>query len=188
VDTPAGTVNFLQAVGLTSGELAAVQAWSAEPFAQAVAPHLPFFITDIGRKPLLDNPQIRAAIARGSARDGSSTGTIFAARFEWKVSEPADGRKRLQIVLGAESVQELRDILPGRIPFGRALHLVSRCHRAIFEPGPVCQWDTVGATDLYVDGTPDAVRSLAAAITPLPGVYSIPAFRGLTIEVVPSDV
>ncbi|WP_406274185.1 suppressor of fused domain protein [Nocardia sp. NBC_00881] len=57
VETPHGSLQFLQVVGLTPEEYAAAQGGKAKALLDYLAPYLPLYVTDIGRGPLVTPAQ-----------------------------------------------------------------------------------------------------------------------------------
>lgn len=118
IATPYGKVQFLQVVGLTGGEYAAARAWDTSGVLGLIEKHAPLLITDLDRPSITDDPQARAAIEAGRAKDGSSTGVIMIAGLEITENN-GNFRIRLKAITAPTVVQAVRD----RLPHGRELWL-----------------------------------------------------------------
>ncbi|HBP23461.1 MAG TPA: hypothetical protein DEA08_37500 [Planctomycetes bacterium] len=77
IDTPNGTVAFLQLVGLTDEELAAAQAWNTEKLLELLEEHHPWGVTDLRRGSPLDEAECRERVEQGIEQDGSSMGSTY---------------------------------------------------------------------------------------------------------------
>ena len=65
VDGPFGQVRFLQIVGVTLDERAAIRSWNADAAKPILSGHLPLLVTDLNRRSLLNDPEVDAT---GTAR------------------------------------------------------------------------------------------------------------------------
>lgn len=188
IRTPNGNLTFLQATGATLDELAAAKAWDTRKLLGLMASRFPFLVTDLDRPSAMDSPAIRAAVAAGSARDGSSTGALFVDAARWDIAEAASGEERLRLVLNAGSAKDFRAILPGRIPFGRELVVASGEGAFVLTPSARCAWTISSEGEARVELTAEAALTLAAAVEPRPGVYRTPVFANLVVDVEPAGV
>jgi suppressor of fused-like protein len=132
IDTPHGTVQFLQLVALTDEDLDMVQAWNSVDFTQLMRRELdtggPLLVTDRNRSTsVLDlHPDWRTVVNQGIAKDGSScahsTG-LFS--FLPRYPQHAEGAPavqpvgELQLIVDKHSAQSLYMALRGRILHGR---------------------------------------------------------------------
>ncbi|MDP9122558.1 MAG: suppressor of fused domain protein, partial [Acidobacteriota bacterium] len=123
--TPFGRVELLEVVGLTLDELRAIKAWNTAGLLELLAGRLPLLVTDLGRASSLSDPSFAAEVARRTAAEGSSTGTLFIAAARFQVRRSPSLRRRLEIVLGVTGARELKVVLPGRLPRGRGLNLLT---------------------------------------------------------------
>lgn len=76
LDTPNGSLRFLELVGLTLDELAAIRAWDGERFAELLRQHNPLFVTDLTRQSVLLNAEIARAVEQGTAQNGTSSAGV----------------------------------------------------------------------------------------------------------------
>ncbi|MBO0867512.1 MAG: suppressor of fused domain protein [Micromonosporaceae bacterium] len=182
IDTPHGRLRFLQLVGITLEEYAAIERWDAAQLLQVLATHLPLFVTDLARADLTAEPSVAAAIAEGVRRDGSSTGSLFVQESGWQTGTGTT------LTFGAKAAEGIARVLPARLSFGRGL-LIDGPDRSIeLLPG-----DRLAIThrdrDLLELQLPAPVLDeLAAALRPVAGTYRLPSAPGLTVEIVKSQI
>lgn len=129
--TPHGALAFLQVIGLTDPEMDAVTRWNTEAVLRALAPAMPWWITELERGDALDDPRLAAEVEAGSAREGSSTASLFAQTLEW--SQEPEGCITLR--LGAGVADSLLRLLPARLPFGQPLTLIGPKGEWTLQPG-----------------------------------------------------
>lgn len=183
VDSDNGRLEFLQIVGLTNEEEFALKRWSTLKVLEVFHDRLPLWITDLERGSLLADPDVAARLAEGSAREGSSVGTIYADHVSW------EQRKRLLrapvtvLALSARQVGELLALLPLRLPFGHAFSAIGPDARVVFEPA------ARGNEALVVDGVlhlrldERAMRSLVQRLRAQAGTYEVEGFPALQVQV-----
>jgi hypothetical protein len=82
IETPNGRLEFVQAVGVTIDELAAIEAWDGPRFAELLAARDPLHVTDLARTSLLAEPATAATIRAAIERDGSSMGAFTTERLQ----------------------------------------------------------------------------------------------------------
>jgi suppressor of fused-like protein len=184
IDTPNGRVRFLQVVGVTLDELAACKRWNTLAALDVLAPSMPLLVTDLSRGSLLADAGVAATLQAGSARDGSSTGFLFLDRVAWRRHKPLLRAARYEVDIGAGQVEELRALLPARLPFGRRLLLVGSVLRVEFVPGVrnAIVEDQDGAT-LRIELDAQAGEALARSLRPVAGTVPVPGFDGLRLQV-----
>ena len=181
IDTPNGTVRFLQLVGLTLDEYNAVQLWNTERLLTALEPKLPLLVTNLSRASLTEDPEVAAAIAEGIRRDGSSTGSLYVQDARWRTDDGAT-----VVTVGATAAKRIAQVLPGRLPHGRGLALDASEGGVLFRPG-----DELAVTEgdggyLEITLPEEAGAQLAATLQPVAGMY--PVTDALTVEVVVSTI
>lgn len=132
IDTANGHLRFLQVVGLTDDEMAAVKRWSTTGVLRVLEPAMPLWITDLSRGSLLQDPALAGQIEAGSRREGSSTGMLFVETLEWSLDNGV-----ATLVLGAGQVPSVLELLPLRLRHGKPLVVLGRDRRWRFEPGAV---------------------------------------------------
>jgi len=181
IATPHGRLKFLQVVGLTLDELHAAEAWDTERFLGLIQRSDPLLLTDLKRSSRLLDPSLAQEVQQGSARDGSSQATLFAAKVEWSVGVAA------QVTLGANAVSQLLRLLPQRLPYGREFALAGSRQLVRFEPAPSPIWRA--EEDALVIGLPAAVcREFCEGLAARRGNYGWPMLPGLDLVVVPSEI
>ncbi|MGI4941851.1 MAG: suppressor of fused domain protein [Janthinobacterium lividum] len=176
---PFGRVEFLQVVGLTENELRAAKLWKTSSLLNAFRPYLPLLVSDLGRGSLLASPALAAAVQAGSARDGSSTGTLFADRLVWTRQQRLLRGTAYDVTLGAGPAEELACLLRLRLPFGRPLRLVGKetaVSFALGEHGEVVEENG----ELVIRLTRDTARALTAAHESEPGMHALPVLPRIT--------
>jgi hypothetical protein len=183
IDTPHGRLRFLQIVGLTLPEHAAAERWDAERVLAVLGPHMPLFITDIGRGNLADDPAIAAAIAEGAAREGSSTGTLYVTTVSVQI---APGRTT--VTFGASAVERIARVLAGRLPFGLGLLILGPDAGIGFLPGDQLSIADRGNGLVEVELPPALLTEFVAVLRPAAGAYDLPTTSELTVQIVKSQI
>ncbi|MGN9909847.1 suppressor of fused domain protein [Phytohabitans sp. LJ34] len=184
IGTPHGRLRFLQVVGLTLEEYATIELWDAAALLQALAPHLPLFVTDLARGTLTDDPAVAAAIADGVRREGSSTGSMYVAEASWE-SGPAAGTT---LTFGANAAARVGRVLAARLPFGRGL-LVDGPNGAVgFQPGERVTVTDRGEGFAEIQVPPPVLAELAGALRPVAGTYRLPSAPNLSVRIVKSRI
>ncbi|MEG0185658.1 MAG: suppressor of fused domain protein [Stenotrophomonas sp.] len=130
--TPNGALQFLQVIGLSDAEMAAIRRWSTRGVLALLEPVMPLWITELSRASLLDDPALVAQVQAGSEREGSSTGMLFLEKLQARVE---DGVATLQI--GAGQVPSVLELLPLRLRHGKPLTLFGGDLAWRFEAGEV---------------------------------------------------
>ncbi|QKG23395.1 suppressor of fused domain protein [Actinomadura verrucosospora] len=181
IATPHGRVEFLQVVGLATEEYEALRQWDAASFLNAIAPHLPLFVTDIDRPSLLADPELARAVREGIARDGSSSGALFVNTAHWELDGAATTLR-----IGALQAEAIAQALRGRLPFGRTLLLQTEDTRMVFQPAGAYAVVETEDGRLDVSLPPEALDDVVAALRPVAGSTPIAALPGLTVEIVPT--
>lgn len=173
IDTPHGKVTFLQIVGLTQDEEDAGKQWNARKLLASFAPHMPLFITDVSRGSLMGESAVQQALAAGIREDGSSTGQLYTDVLAWSIKKPFLRSAVTTIELGAAQVEQMRVLLPARLPHDRDFMIVGNDKMAIFTKGAE---NSVVEKEgsLAIALTPDTMATLVREVQPRAGVYDIP--------------
>ena len=153
-----GGVEFVQLVGVTADELAAIMDWDCRKFARILLQANPTGLTEQGRASVLDVPARRAEIAAATARDGASMDSVYVSDLAWAAT---DGR--IQIKLTEQARGALQRMLRGRSLHQRAFFVSSFHDGATLyvDPAPAPGFEIVdGAPHLKVDAT-SAQRMIA---------------------------
>ncbi|VWD54570.1 aminopeptidase [Burkholderia lata] len=178
IDTPHGHLAFLQVVGLTLDEERAAKRWRTRALLDVLLPHLPLWISDLGRASLLERADVRAQVDEGTRRDGSSSGSLFTDVLAWETRKRLLRAPLVEITVGARQVDELVALLPLRLPFDRPLRLVG-CDTALrFERGDAnAVADEDGRLTLRL--TDATVQALARTLQPRAGEYAVDGLDGV---------
>ncbi|MEL4356320.1 MULTISPECIES: suppressor of fused domain protein [unclassified Luteococcus] len=182
--SPAGSVTFIQAVGLTEDEIDTMANWSGSRFLELLTSRIPLAVTRLQRESLLTDPQVRAARDEGLQRDGSNTGTIFANLLNW---QPV-GEGQTMVSLDVAGVRALHTLLPARLPFGRrfALEYGDGNGRRLlgFQPNQRPNIHVDQAL-IVVDATREMLDELCRMLPAQPGDFQLPNYPGLIWRVLP---
>ncbi|AMV29800.1 Suppressor of fused protein (SUFU) [Gemmata sp. SH-PL17] len=186
IDTPNGSVKFLQIVGLTSDEHAACGDWHTTPVLNLLRGANPLLLTDLDRRSALETPSVAEQVQTGIDREGSQTPLIFVTFVEWETAGKGASRTAV-LVLGARGVQALVPKLRSRLAHGRDFRLIGREQAVNF-----CARDTPGwktdDTVLTIDLTPTALAAVRANLQPVRGRYTWPELPNFVLAVQPSNI
>lgn len=185
LDTPHGKLVFTQVVGLTVDEEFAAKRWKTARLLDVLLPHMPLWVTDLQRDSLHALPQIAADIQAGSERDGSSSGFLYTDVLDVQEKKRLLRPSLLEITIGARQVDELRALLPLRIPFERAFVVSGPTWQMRIEAGASCGWRV---EDQGVTVTMDAAcaRDFASLVLPQAGRYQLERLETLSWQVEPT--
>lgn len=183
VDSENGRFEFLQIVGLTNEEEFALKRWSTLKVLEVFHDSLPLWITDLERGSLLSDPEIAARLAEGSARDGSSVGTIYADHVGWEQRKRLLRAPTTLLALSARQIGELLALLPLRLPFGHAFSVIGPDARVVFEPAVRGNEALVADGVLHLRLDERALRSLVSRLRAQAGVYEVDGFAALQVQV-----
>jgi len=185
IDTPNGTVAFIEVYGVTPDELEAVRDWQSDAFVALVCEREPELITRIDRPTWRGDRSFEAAVQAGIDRDGSSYGLAFTEQLGWE----RRGDEKLSLTLGAIAVPDLKRALRGRIPFGRPFRFVG-------PDGTVVLWPE-GANDLArpeedaaltIDLTANMASAIREGVEAQRGLYRFDEVPGLELVVLPTEI
>ena len=179
IDTANGRLHFLQLVGLSDEEMAAVKRWSTQGVLATLEPAMPLWITELERDSLLADPSIAAQLEAGSQREGSSTGMVFVETLDWSVEGATT-----TLVLGAGQVASVVELLPLRLHHDKPLVILGKDRQWRFEPGlsDDVQSDDDSARCVLSDAS---LKAMLASVRAERGLYPMPGGK-LQIEVRPS--
>ena len=181
MDTPNGHFAFLQVVGLTADEMAAMMCWNGEKFLSELEQQIPLCITDLSRPSMMENPALRGVWQEGMDRDGSSTAFLYMDELGVRLE---NGHVTLR--LGAGHNRTLTRMLRARVGKGRELFLQGSDTAVLFRPGEqagACEEDGVTVLTL----PEDALKELCGALGPHAGVCTLSAFP-MTVELAPTAI
>lgn len=187
IDSAHGRVEFLQVVGLTNEEELALKRWSTRKVLQAFEPHMPLWITDLERASLMQESEIAAEIAAGTASEGSDTGFVFIDGLSWEQQLRRWRKPLTTVVLGARQVGELMALLPLRLPFDKPFSLIGAEGRVLFATGRRNAAQADGE-DLRLTLTAETLRELIATLQAREGHYQLRSFDTLGFTVRKSQI
>lgn len=179
IETPHGSLAFVQLVGLTQDELDAVRAWDTLRFLDVVRAGNPAFVTELTRRSYLEAPAIRARVEEGTAREGSSMGALFMAKGSYE----RDG-DRVVLGLAANALADVARAMRGRLAHGRDVLLHWPGGNLVLAPSHGATAPTTQDDDTVV--LDDEDRAALAALPVQRGDYPLPS--GLVIRVIPVEI
>ena len=182
IETPHGRLKFLQLVGVTMDEIAAMQRWNSEGVIGMLARTNPRLVTSLARRSIMDNPAKVCHFAEKSAAEGSSSNTLYATQLAYK-----KGSRRLQMQIGAHSVESLRTALAGRIPLGRDYSICEGDRVVLCRPSP-SPAAAIKDGRLTLDLTPSLAHEMHQKLTPRRGLYRFDELPAFEIKVVPTEI
>lgn len=187
LDTPHGSVDFIQIVGLTLDEMEAGKQWQTRGLLDALLPHMPLWTTDLSRSSLLKRSDVHDAVEAGKTRDGSSMGVLFMPAISWSIRKRLLQAPATMIRLGAGHVEELLQSLSMRLPFGRDLFLAGSGQAIEFTPGESMVVREEG-DHLHVSLNPTALEAVCATLRPVVGEYRVRGLPGIVWEVEQTNI
>jgi hypothetical protein len=183
---PYGHVRFLQVVGVTEDERAAIRTWDQDAVRPVLDQHLPLLITDLDRRSLLSNPEVDRAIVEGRSRDGSS---LAALRVSELAVQPATRLPRTPAIIAvpATVVDSFCLVLPLRISFGRPFSLTSAGSSLVVVPGRAYALSQSGPT-WTLTVTRRHAEAISSTLRPIAGFYPVPGLPRVMFEVTGTPV
>ncbi|WP_130873640.1 suppressor of fused domain protein [[Pseudopropionibacterium] massiliense] len=168
IETPNGSVQFVQLVGLTAEDLDDVNNWDAEKFFALLTDSHPKGVTDLRRASLRATPEIAARISEGRKKDGSQMGQVFI-----DVLRIASEGGMPVLTIGARVAGVLGERLNSRLPHGREFLLHSPDAELLFLPGGRTGIQ-LGAKEATLTLDPADLSRLAATLRARAGQYMAP--------------
>lgn len=182
IESPNGSVEFLQVVGLTTDEYEACSDWKTEKVMGVLKTIDPLLVTDLGRESLFADPQAAKAVERGIARDGSQAEFTYVGLAEWKKAG-----EKFKVTLGANAVRSLLPKLRSRLMHGRNHRLIGKKRAVNLAPGK--RNGVKGKEgELTLTMTPTAVEEVLGTLQAVRGKYQFAALPAVTLEVVPTEI
>lgn len=190
IDTPHGSVRFLQVVGLTLDEYEAGMRWDVQHLLRALATSMPLLVTDLARHSLTTDAAIAAAIEEGVRRDGSSTGSLFVQQARWTSEQPRSAGEvgRTVLTFGANAAERIGRVMMGRLPHGLGLAVDGPSGAIGFLPGEHLEITQQDGGFLEVRLPAPTASEVAALLRPIAGVYPVPGEPALAIEIIKSQI
>jgi len=184
LDGPNGSVDFIQAVGLTADEFLAAKRWNTAGVVEMVARSNPRLITDVRRRSVLENAALKAEVESKALEEGSSTGALFNEATSFQLEKRLLRKSRVLGRLAHAPAREAAQVLAGRVPFGRSLTLAGAAQSIVFEPADTAQWTVDGEATLRIGLDRSQAVVLSLALGRGPGQFTVPGLEGLRFEVV----
>ncbi|GIP21892.1 suppressor of fused domain protein [Paenibacillus sp. J22TS3] len=189
IQTPNGSVAFLQMVGITQNELEAMQAWNTVGvLTEALSSGLlPLYVTDLFRPSLLDDAELARKLRQGAEREGSSTGFLFVDQLGWEEKKGLFRGTSYTLVIGAKQASVISQVLPGRALKERALRLSSRDTLVVLRQGdqPGVQQQESGIELVLSE---EAIRELSTRLSPVAQEFKLSSFKDLTVKIVRTEI
>jgi hypothetical protein len=184
IDTPNGSVEFVQVVGITLDEYDACGDWHTARVLEILREVNPLLITDLARRSVFEDARAAARLEEGIDRDGSQSDRMFVNVVDWV----ADRRKKtVTATLGARGVSGLVRKLRSRLLHGRDFMVVGREKVIAVVPADSAGWRTEEGV-LVLEVTAALVRAMRKQLRPIRGTYTWPKLPGVTLVVVPSEI
>lgn len=204
IETPFGTVEFLQVVGLHADELELCRSWSTEGVIGLLAEEDPWLVTRLDRPSLLADPRRAQEIERRAEHDGASLTELRVATLQWstpRLLHPGrllrggdagngEGEERAEspagsvLTMGSGAAAALGPALRRELVApGATFAVVSDPLRARFTVADTAAWRVAGET-IEIDVPLSEVEGLAALFDGRTGQGRRPAWPGLRFRVV----
>lgn len=189
LDTPNGSVQFIQMVGITCRELEMIQSWNTRSFLATCESYMPKYVTDLMRNSYADIPAVIQATERGIEVDGSSTAFLFIQQLSWESPRKKMLMKNIpaKLQIGAKQVTLLSSILRSRIAKNATLSLIGPNINIVFEAGELPSLvETDREVRLVVNQ--EAVNEITGQLRPQAGSFEVASLDKLRIEIVPTQI
>lgn len=119
MNTPNGTVKFLQVVGITQDEYELNWETSTQFVAELIKDTFgPLLITRLSRPSALTNSEIKAKAELKAKTSGSTHSSLYNRQISWMIMRSEQGESSLAIQIGANIVSQFVAILKRRLPYG----------------------------------------------------------------------
>ena len=177
IATPNGSVTFVQLIGITLDELAAIKAWSSSGWLALWQETNPLLVTDLDRPSLLSDPAFAAEVEGRTEAEGSMLTGLNVDVLDW--DESPDG---VELTLGALSIEPVITLLRQRVGHGLDGWVQGPEASVMFRAGEAWSCTTEGRSQ-DVTLTRDMALTLAASLAPIVGTYAIREAPGLVVRV-----
>lgn len=187
IETPNGTVEFIQVVGITEDELAAMQAWNTKGLLHAFESDIPKYLTNLSRNSLLLNERIYEKFIDGKNKEGSNTAFLFVDQLHYEKGVAKLFRKKQAVVqLGAKQAEVIRHVLEGRAVKQEPLMLSGNDLRVIFSFGSVAA--VVEEEAITITLSPDALTELCSQLECREKEFTIKALPDLRFIIAKTEI
>lgn len=183
MDTPNGKVEFLQAIGITLDELEAIKCWNSTKIIEILGQTMPLYSTDLYRKTILENKDIRKSIKIGIEEDGSSTGSLFLANLTWIKKKKFLSGVTYEITIGAQHVDTFKEVLKGRITKHRDLFLSSKDCKMEFEFEEKLNIQEINEFDIKIFLNKEIVNDIYNNLKAKEGIYKLKTTKNIIFNV-----
>lgn len=188
LDTPNGSVSFLQVVGLTLDEEAVAHKWDTRKLLATMLPYMPLYTTDLDRHSFLAEPGVMASATEGIRKDGSSSSAAFTDLLELRQHKRFLRKPVIEVTLGARQIAQLAEFLPLRLPFGRPFTLAGPRTRLFFDLGRKNEVLPGRDGSVLIKVTAASVNEFSTLLHPRQGVYKLPSFQQILWDVKPTTI
>lgn len=177
IDTANGRLQFVQVVGITLDEYQATQEWISDEMIKLLARRSPMLVTDLDRRSILEDPDVRDQVTTGIAGDGSSMSGLVAD----VLSISAVGAS-LTVHLGAAVVERVLRLMAGRLGHDRSFWIRSPNAEVSFQRGDDFAWHAVEG-GAHVTLSPTDVDQVFREVRAEAGRYAVGPDGRLVFEV-----
>ena len=188
INTPNGSVAFLQVVGLTLDEEAVAHKWDTRKLLDILLPYMPLWTTDLRRTSLLGQPGVLVKATEGIRRDGSSSSAAYTDLLALREQKRWLRKSQVTVTLGARQIEQLAEFIPLRLPFGKSFELAGPGGRLRFELAKKNSWRLVRDGVLHLQVSAATVKEFATLLHPRQGVYKLPSFQHILWDVKPTTI
>ena len=188
INTPNGSVAFLQVVGLTLDEEAVAHKWDTRKLLDILLPHMPLWATNLRRESLLGKPGVLVTVTEGIHRDGSSSSAAYTDLLDLREQKRLLRKSLVQVTLGARQIEQLAEFIPLRLPFGKTFELAGPRGRLHFELAKKNGWSLGRDAVLRLQVSAATVQEFATLLHPREGVYKLPSFQHILWDVKPTTI
>jgi hypothetical protein len=188
IDTPNGSVAFLQVVGMTLDEEAVAHKWDTRKLLDTLLPFMPLWITDLQRTSFLGQPGVLVKLTEGIRRDGSSSSAAYTDLLDLREQKRLLRKSLIQVTLGARQIEQLAEFIPLRLPFGKSFMLTGPRGKICFELGRKNAWSVGRDGVLRFEVHAKTVAEFATLLHPRQGVYKLPSFQHILWDVKPTTI
>ena len=183
IDTPNGQVEFLQVVGLTEDELAAIQCWNSQGFLELVRPRDAVLVTDLSRGSHLGDLDFARRVTERTNAEGASSSGLYCDHVRCE----RIGNDTVTLTLGAAVADDLGRRLRGRIPYGRPFSLFTDTTEIRFEPGDCFQCCPIEKGFLFQLSAAQS-HVLTGLLVPQHAVHRPTELPGLTVVIEKTEI
>jgi suppressor of fused-like protein len=144
MNTPNGSLEFLQVVGVTGDEESLLARWSVSSFLDVLAIQTPLLVVSPLRRSLMEDPVLGPTLEARAAAEGSAEAAIHAETLSWNRGLAAP--ERISVFLGPANAarRSLAAALDGRVAVGRPLRIVGGGRTLSMSSAEASAWEDNG--------------------------------------------